>query len=144
MERFDKNFNDVDSITSRPFSAGHPDGIWIGSIVYGFTIAVPLFVIIALSGIAIFTGGLNLNLLVKMAIALTINSFLFSPPIIFGFRRSKFALEYSVFLLALFLLGTVTAYLFQPEAVFAPLAIACLQGYNCYYLLGLKKDSLIT
>ena len=38
MNRFDPNFNDTDQITQRPFSAGHPDGVWIVAIVLGIPI----------------------------------------------------------------------------------------------------------
>jgi hypothetical protein len=39
MNRFDRDFNDTDPITHRPFSDGHPDGVWIIVILLG----IPLF-----------------------------------------------------------------------------------------------------
>lgn len=39
MNRFDRDFNDTDPITRRPFSDGHPDGVWIIVILLG----IPLF-----------------------------------------------------------------------------------------------------
>jgi hypothetical protein len=38
MNRFDPDFNDADPVTHRPFSGGHPDGVWIIASVLGVPI----------------------------------------------------------------------------------------------------------
>lgn len=42
MDRFDGNFNDVDPITGRPFSGGHPDGVWMIIIFYSLLVIVAI------------------------------------------------------------------------------------------------------
>jgi hypothetical protein len=33
MNRYDPDFHDIDPVTHRPFSGGHPDGVWLIAIV---------------------------------------------------------------------------------------------------------------
>jgi hypothetical protein len=39
MNRFDPAFTDTGPITHRPFSGGHPDGVWLIAILLG----IPVF-----------------------------------------------------------------------------------------------------
>jgi hypothetical protein len=144
MDRFDRKFNDVDPITFRPFSAGHPDGVWVGAIVYGLLIVVPLIALIVVSVIGLLGGAPNYDLLLKLAVMLVINIIFFLPGIIFAFRRSGKTIGYTFFLLFLFVLIAMAVYSYQPQFVIIPLIVVLLQGYNCWYLLELKKDSLLT
>src|SRR6476646_8950687 len=91
MNRFDRDFNDTDPITHRPFSDGHPDGVWIIVILLG----IPLFAAmlpILISAIMVFfsksLAGLSTFLIVVGATAGL--SIVFVPPV-FLLRRVSVA-----------------------------------------------------
>ena len=49
MDRFDRSFNEIDPKTGKPFSSGHPDGVWIITILYSLlSIGLIVSAIIAL------------------------------------------------------------------------------------------------
>jgi hypothetical protein len=139
MNRFDEDFNEIDPITARPFSSGHPDGVWIVSFIYSF-ILLFAFLGILMGLFKLVTGG---GFDVASILSGVIGFVLFLPPIILLFRRSAKVLIIAFITLFLLLLGTGMSYLFAPESVVIPLICASVQGYICFYLLGLKKDNLL-
>ena len=143
MDRFDKSFNDIDPVTSRPFSSGHPDGIWLISIIYSLPIAIPIAVIIFGILFGLIFSGVSWSLVGGMVGALFVYSLFFMPIIILMFRRSVKAIYYALFLFALLCVGLLATYIFAPESIIALIAAVILQGYICCYLYGLKKDLLL-
>ena len=83
-DRFNKNFNDIDPETSRPFSYGHPDGVWIISILFGLPVLCSALGFFATIVLFIFTGEFN----PAGIVAFLISSVLFLPFILLLFRRS--------------------------------------------------------
>lgn len=140
MNRFDDDFNEIDPITARPFSSGHPDGVWIVSFIYGFIL---LFASIGiLMGLfKLVTGG---GFDVASILSGIIGFVLFLPPIIFLFRRSTKVVNISFITLFLLLLGVGMSYFFAPATVAIPLIFAGVQAYICFYFWGLKSDELLT
>ncbi len=143
MDRFDKNFNNVDPETSRPFSSGQPDGVWLISIIYSLPVFIPITVIIVAIFLGLIFGSTSWSLVGGMAIAVIANSVLFLPAIILMFRRSIKAIYYTLFLFLLSYFGILAAYFLKPDAIIAGIAAIVLQDYICYYLYGLKKDLLL-
>lgn len=139
MSRFDKNFNNVDPESSRPFSGGHPDGTWVISIIYGL--------ILLLSWIAILVGifsslfGDKINLF--PVVAGTFGIAVFLPVIILLFKRSIKALFSCLFILVLALSGVISSYLYNPSLLYGLMAVTLAQGYICLYVYGLKRDNLL-
>ena len=139
MNRFDVNFNNVDPETSRPFSSGHLDGAWIISIVYGFLLFFAT--IAALYGLyqTIMGNKEQLALIGAGVIAYV----LFFPPMPLLFRRSKMALSWCLGLFALCVIALIAS-VFSGGGLPIPLILAVLaQGYVCFYIYGLVKDSLL-
>jgi len=143
MDRFDKDFHNVDPETSRPFSSGHPDGVWLISIIYSLPFFIPITVIIIAIFLGLIFGGISWSLVGSMAIAVIVNSLLFLPAIILMFRRSAKAIYYTLFLLLLSYIGLLAVYFLKPDVIIAGIVAIVLQAYICYYLYGLKKDLLL-
>lgn len=139
MNRFDKNFNNVDPETSRPFSSGHPDGAWIIAIIYGFVLFFAL--VAALYGIYQSIFGENINLMPLIS-ALVVYGLLL-PPIFLLFKRSKKALTWCGGLLVIFLVALISTFFSNKEAALPLLVLVCAQSYICFYILGLIKDKLL-
>ena len=143
MDRFDRSFNDVDPITSRPFSSGHPDGVWLISIIYSLPISIPVAVIIFAIFFGLVSSGVSWSLVGPMVGALFVNSLLFIPLIILMFCRSVKAIYYALFLFALLCIGLLATSIFKPEFIIAAIAPIILHGYVCCYLYFLKRDLLL-
>jgi hypothetical protein len=140
MNRFDENFNDIDPVTSRPFSWGHPDGVWIIAIIY-ILIALTFLVWTIFGFYKLFSEGLhNIPIILGGCVGL----FLFLSTVIFLFRRSD-----KVFypLIVILILSAVN-FLLQNfsggfQSSFATLVALLAQSYICYYIYGLKRDNLL-
>lgn len=139
MNRFDTNFNDVDPITSRPFSWGHPDGVWIIGIMY-FLISLASFVAVVAGIFKLFSPGfLGLALLLGGSAALL----LFLSTVILLFKRSEQSLYPAIAILALFAGGFVISSFIALKSSLVALAVLAVQSYICYYIYGLKRDGLL-
>jgi len=147
MHRFDEQFNDIDPATSRPFSGGHPDGVWVIAILYtvfalagaGFGVIhtigdlkAGVFPVLGLANLALAFGG-------------------YVPVVIFIFRRSAKAVVWMVGLLICVCIGSVTVLLsgtdFQGAYLATVIGVAvavAFQGYITYYVYSLKQDSLLS
>jgi hypothetical protein len=142
MKIYDKNFHSVDPLTSRPFSSGHPDGVWLISIFYGLVIAVPA-VGILVSVVMLFFGDLDFSQLF-IALGATVGSvFLFLPPILLLFERSDKVFYIFYFYLAAFGMSTVWFYSVDEKMFYFSLALLLLQTWAAYYVFRLKQDGLI-
>lgn len=139
MKRFDADFNDVDPITSRPFSWGHPDGVWIIGIIYTL-ISLASFVAVIAGVFKLFSPGwLGLMLLMGGSAAL----FLFLSTVILLFKRSEQSLYPAIAILVLFAGVFVIASFLDLKSSLVALAALGVQSSICYYIYGLKKDELL-
>ncbi len=139
MNRFDKNFNDVDPETSRPFSGGHPDGAWIIAILYSYILFVALLSALFDIYQSIFGGKIQLVSVVSTIFAYG----LLLPLVILLFKRSRKAITWCGFLFAASLFALVLTYIFDGGAVTYWLAVSAVQGYIFFYVYGLSKDKLL-
>lgn len=147
MNRFDKSFNNVDPVTGRPFSSGHPDGVWIIGIFY-------LLVLTAAAGAAV-VGVLtsvfsNQPYSPQTLVPLLVMSCLCLPPIILLMKRSASAVIWMVGLALFFALMAVAAGIYLDRsnqlsgAAVAGLLIAVsAQAYAAYYTYELKQEALL-
>ena len=150
MNRFDPNFNDTDPVTHRPFSGGHPDGVWIVAIVLGVPIvAAALGVLVAI--VMLFFTPLGKALLgVLGALVITVvTSLIFVPPILLLFRRSRHAITWLLCLLALFVIA-FGAGITAPEQNPIRSQLELTGGIGCllfggfiWYLYGLRRQELL-
>ncbi len=143
MDRFDKEFHGVDRETSRPFSAGHPDGVWLASILYGLPVAGFLIGFAITLLMTLFTGSPGWKMVVTMLAALVVLSLLFAPIVTLLFRRSKKALPYSILLAVVFSVICLGTYIGQPQQIAVPAVLLVLQLFGVYYFWGLIKDRLL-
>ena len=146
MHRFDKQFSEVGPVTSRPFSWGHPDGVWIIAIFYMlFALAGAIFGFVLIvqdvkSGSFPVLGAANLVLVFAGYV----------PAVVFLFRRSAKAVVWLTGLFIwIFAAGVMALLGGIPTqgsyfAVVIGVAIAVLsQGYITYYAYSLRKDRLL-
>ncbi len=138
MDRFDASFNDIDPQTGRPFSSGHPDGVWLIGILYGAFLVPVLPLVMAGQGKSL-QGEPQGLLLLLAALVLVL---LFLPPIYWLFTRSARAVYMVFFLLALVLAAVVAALLggLNPSLL---IPAVLLQAYICFYVFGLRRDGLL-
>jgi hypothetical protein len=146
MNRFDESFNDVDPKSGRPFSSGHPDGVWIIAIVY--TLPVLATVVSALLSVVFpQKEGPGFGAIIP-AVG---TSLLLVPPLLLLFRRSRFA-AYWMGVLALIAWGTSAALLmglrseqhWSPIPLIASTIVAVVQLYIASFTFRLKKDALLS
>ncbi|MDQ2868713.1 MAG: hypothetical protein M3R59_09940 [Verrucomicrobiota bacterium] len=150
MNRFDPSFNDTDPITQRPFSGGHPDGVWIIAICLGVPIVVAALGVIVCVALLFFTPLRQALLSLLGAVAATVLiSLIFIPPIALLFRRSRHALTWLLCLLGLFVTvfgAGVTAPAQNParSALESAGAMGCLLfGAFAWYLYRLRRQELL-
>jgi hypothetical protein len=147
MDRFDKSFNNVDPATGRPFSRGHPDGVWIIFILY----VLPLFFafVAAVVGIVMKFYGKPFN--PGLVMPLLVTGVLFGPALVLFAKRSSAAYIWmvgvTVFFAALAVAGV--AYLSRSGtltgvAMAAIFGVVLIQGYGAYYAYGLSRDKILT
>ena len=148
MDRFDKSFSRrLDPMTGRPFSSGHPDGVWIIYILY----LLPLFFafLAAAVGVVMTLMGkpLNPSLLAPLVVA----GILFVPALVLFARRSSAAVVWmsgvTVFFATLAVAGLV--YLSRSgtlsgAAMAGILGLVLMQAYGAYYAYGLSRDKILT
>ena len=144
MDRFDKNFHDVDRETSRPFSAGHPDGVWIASILYSLPIVALFIGLLITLLMTLASGSPGWQLVFGIVIGLVGSLVLFSPIVTLLFKRSNKALPYSLFLAVLFACVCIASYFTQPDQVLVPVIVLLVQLFGAYYFWGLTKDRLLS
>jgi hypothetical protein len=140
MNKYSTNFNDIDPETGRPFSAGHPDGVWIISIVYSLIVFVSAGV--ALFGIYKIITGSDAGY--AMFLAGATNTLIFSLPVYFLFRRSANAVYIIGFIAFLAVSAGIVSLFTGVSNKFVLSGIACLQIYIFIYVIGLKKDGLLS
>jgi phosphoglycerol transferase MdoB-like AlkP superfamily enzyme len=146
LDRFDPNFNDIDPESGRPFSSGHPDGVWILCIV----LLVGSLIGTGLSIMDIQTSIKNSIVpIVGITYLLTV-VIGYIPPIFMLFKRKAFAVKWFLGLLVwTTYLATVVflADVLSPEAFEKELAITTIRltavAYIAYYVYGLKRDNLL-
>jgi hypothetical protein len=147
MNRFDKSFNNVDTVTGRPFSSGHPDGVWVIGIVY-------VLILAAAAGAAVV--GILTSVFAKQPYSprtlapLLVMSFLYLPAIILLAMRSASAVIWMVGLAFFFALGAVAAGILLSKSgqlsgatVAGMLFAVVAQAYAAYYTYGLKREALL-
>lgn len=147
--RFDRSFNDVDPESSRPFSNGHPDGVWIVSTI--FVMMTLVFVLRALLAIMAATkkgaGPLDVSAIVSAVVALG----LYLPPVLLLFKRKAAAAALIWILVALSFIGAVfggyrirlTGELPLMTILAIAVALACFV-YIGLYVQSLVRDRLLT
>lgn len=146
VDRFDPNFNEIDPESGRPFSSGHPDGVWILCIVLLFGSLIGT----GLSIIDIQTSIKNsVPPIVGIAYLLTV-VIGYIPPIFMLFKRKAFAVKWFLGLLVwTTFLATIVflADILSPEAFRNELAITTIRltvvAYISYYVYTLKRDNLL-
>jgi len=139
---FDKNFHGSDSITSRPFSSGHPDGVWMIAIVFYLLMAVPVVSLIISVGMVVFgLGSFNMIFAAMGVTALAI--FLFFPAVLLLFQRSGKIFYVFSFYSVVLILSVTFLYLFEHEMLPVAAGLLCLQLWANYYVFRLKQDKLI-
>ncbi len=147
MSRFDPTFNEIDPITQRAFSGGHPDGVWIVSILLG----IPAFLglLAGIAAIVMLVGGkfaTALGAIVGAAVLLG----LYAPPIFLLFHRSATAIYWVIGLLVIDLILAFGALGLPPENSSRGqlLAVGLLGGamriFMVYYLFRLRQHKLLT
>lgn len=138
MDRFNRNFNDVDPETARPFSYGHPDGVWITAIVYSLVLLASLAALVVGIIKAITGDGFAWELILPAFV----NGSIFIPAIYWLFRRSEKAIVPIGVAFGLSVIAAFSA-VTQGANFYVLIAIVCLQGFIGAYVLGLKKDTLL-
>jgi hypothetical protein len=147
MSRFDPTFNEVDPITQRAFSGGHPDGVWIISILLG----VPALLGLLAGLIAIFmliTGKFSIALGAIIGAAILLG--LYAPPIFLLFQRRVAAIYWMIGLLVFDLILTFGAFGLPPENPSRGQLLAVgmvgliMRIFMVYYLFRLKQHKLLT
>ena len=150
MNRFDSTFNDTDPLTQRPFSGGHPDGVWMIAILLGIPIVLAVLGVFA-SAVMLFFTKLTTGLitLLGVVVATVVMTLVFAPPIWLLFRRSRHALTWILGLLALFAFLLIASFTLPAESPlrsqlqFAGAIGSLLFGYFSYYLFGLRRQELL-
>jgi hypothetical protein len=136
MNRFDKSFNDTDPITGRPFSSGHPDGVWIIAILY----SIPVILATAFALFSLFFREDKSPIIAAAVVVIA-----YVPPIILLFRRSKIAVWWIAAISGICIFPAVKAYFLEPNmtVLIGALIALCYHGYMALFTLGLKKDELL-
>jgi hypothetical protein len=146
MNRFDEKFNDIDPITSRPFSGGHPDGVWMIAIIY-----VIIALVGALFGFVRIVQSVRSGSFPVLGIADLILVFGgYVPAVVFLFRRTAKAVAWLTGLFiwvcvagaVVLLSGLVDDGSYWAVAIGAATAMLG-QGYITYYGYSLRKDGLL-
>jgi uncharacterized membrane protein YhaH (DUF805 family) len=146
VNRFDPDFNDVDPMSGRAFSGGHPDGVWIIAIILGIPLVAAVLGAVA-AIVMLFFGqfAMAAGLLVGGAI----NFAVFLPPIRLLFRRSARALTWIIVLLCVFLFVLALGFLAPSESpakgqlMSAGIIGSALYASFAYYLFRLRAEELL-
>lgn len=146
MDRFEKSFHGIDRTTSRPFSHGHPDGVWVLAIIYGlFIVTAGVFVAAQIWQAPHGQVGVGMTIPFFVAVAV------FVPPIVLLFQRKSAAVIW-ISVLALISIGgdvmaissLLKAHALQVPTIVGLVMALLLQVYPAFYAFGLKKDSLLS
>ena len=139
MDRFDKNFHDSDPETGRPFSYGHPDGVWIICLAYGAMV----FGAVAMAAIALLGPirgqPIDLKSIVPAAVALGV----FGPYLLLFARRSKVVVIYGMVLAVVYCLAMVASLKAPGSAALAMGAFTVAQIIIVAYTNALKSECIL-
>jgi phosphoglycerol transferase MdoB-like AlkP superfamily enzyme len=146
VNRFSPDFNDVDPESGRPFSWGHPDGVWMLCIVL-------LFGAIIGSGLSIADIQTSIKSSIPPIVGTTYLLTVvigYIPPIFMLLKRKTFAVKWFLGLLVwTTFLATVVLFadILSPEAfqteIITTTARLTIVSYIAYYVYGLKRDNLL-
>jgi hypothetical protein len=146
LDRFDPNFNDIDPESGRPFSSGHPDGVWILCIV----LLVGSLIGTGLSIMDIQTSIKNSIIpIVGITYLLTV-VIGYIPPIFMLIKRKAFAVKWFLGLLIwttflatiVFFTDIISPDIFHTEIVTTTIRLTVV-AYIAYYVYTLKRDNLL-
>jgi hypothetical protein len=145
MNRFDDSFHGIDPATGRPFSSGHPDGVWIVAIVYS------LVVLGALAGLILpFIFSEKAPPITLAALGpVAISAALLVPPVVFLFRRSTAAVFWLLGLAVLACVGAILVVLklrageVDYTALIGPVVLIAAQSYIAFFAYRLRRDQLL-
>jgi hypothetical protein len=138
----DKNFHGSDPKTSRPFSSGHPDGVWMIAIVFCLLMAVPIVGLVVSIGMMFFGAG-SINIIFTAMGATAVAIFLFFPAILLLFQRSGKVFYVFVFYSVILSLAVFFLYFFEKKLFPIAVGLILLQARANYYVFRLKQDRLI-
>lgn len=139
MNIFDSNFHGLEPKKSRPFSYGHPDGVWMISIVYFFAMLLAVGGVL-MGLINLIKGDVSaLGLIAASLVAFTLH-FL---SVRFLFLRSEKALLPLLAILVIVILGAAVSYVVNPAGIVPVLIVLAIQLFICYYVNGLRKEKLL-
>jgi uncharacterized membrane protein YhaH (DUF805 family) len=137
MNRFDKTFHGIDHTSGRPFSAGHPDGVWVIAIVYSLLVIVPLLMAALMRSLDPLKPALGASLV-------------FLPPVLLLFLRKKLASIWLTIVAILCIAGAIAGGLKmqrEGQLTLIPLlglaAVAGGQAYIAFYAYRLKRDAVL-
>jgi hypothetical protein len=142
MRIYDKSFHGSDPLTSRPFSSGHPDGVWLISIIYSLLLALPILGLVAAIVMMLFLGGDFKTVLLAMGVAAAM-IVVFLPAILLLFQRSGKIFYVFLFYSIMLSISLVFSYYLQEQLFPIALGLFCLQFWANYYVFRLKQDRLI-
>lgn len=137
---FDKNFHGVDPKTHRPFSAGHPDGVWIISIIYCILSIGCLGSIVFEVYNLIFSVKFNIQLLVLACLVLAA----LASSVFFLFKRRVKAIFVMFGLFGIITLLLFSSWMLSLEVVWLLAVLLMFQLIVIGYSFGLRKDKLLT
>jgi len=143
MNRSDPSYHEIDPQTYRPFSHGHPDGVWIIGTIYSLIVTVAVLY----SAISFFTQKTPSPTVLAPGAGTLV---LFVAPVVLLFLREKFAVIWLVALAILVATASVLAIVQMHQqdhyvipAVVGLVLMTGLQLYAAIYSLLLKSDGLL-
>jgi hypothetical protein len=139
MNRTDKDFHGVDANTSRPYSGGHPDGVWLIGIVYTLlSLIIGFSAATGMVGTSLITSGGRGTMWLSM-----LSICLYVLTIILLFKRSAIAVFATVVITIFSILALVLTFLFNKEILISAVVLTAINSYIFYYVFGLKSDHLL-
>ncbi len=145
MNRFDDSFSGIDHSTGRPFSWGHPDGVWLIATLYSLPVMASVArVLLTL----LFSEGGVASLSVMLPLIIT--TVMFVPPIVLLFARSMLAFVWTVLLALLYLIvGIGYAVKLNHDGELGIVALLMIgavvfgQAFIAVYTYRMKRDALL-
>jgi len=142
MNRFDKNFNESDPETGRPFTRGYPDGVWIMGLL------TCLFLVITLIGT--IWGSLDAwkesgsaTAIVGISVSGILVSIVWASLLLFLVKRSAGVIVFSGALAFFALVGGAFGAKASGSGIAGPLVFFAIFMYFAIYAEGLRKDVII-
>lgn len=145
MNRFDESFNGIDPESGRPFSFGHPDGVWMVAVIY---LLLFLVTIIRAALTLMLSSGASPS--VELIAPILVTGALYLPPLLLLSRRSPAAAWWMWALALIYLSSGIAVALQQFEAgqrsivpYLVITAVVASQFYIAVYTQLLKRDRLL-